>query len=97
MGNVEWEQNQNVVTVEENTVQLSGDVRFLKKEVKVQQIRLKEKVSYAEAVKLSGKDKPKEGRGNMEQRKVKEQQDKKNAWEEKKKTGHIHCSNKCYI
>lgn len=58
----------------------------LKKEVKVQQIRLKEKVSYAEAVKLAGKDKPsKEGRGNMEQRKVNEQQDKKKAWEEKKK------------
>lgn len=58
----------------------------LKKEVEVQQIRLKEKVSYADAVKLAGKDNQnKEGRGNIEQGKVNEQQDKKIAWKEKKK------------
>lgn len=54
--------------------------------MEVQQISLKEKVSYADAVKLAGKDNQnKEGRGNIEQGKVNEQQDKKIAWKEKKK------------
>ncbi len=85
MGSVVREQNQNVVTGGNHSVAYWG-CEVLKEEVEVQQIRLKEKVSYADAVKMAGKEKQnKGGRGNIDQGKVNDQQDKKNAWKEKKK------------
>ena len=67
----------SVVTVE---------VKVLKKEVEIQQIKEKEKESYAEAAKMTGQKKlNREGSYNKEQVAAKKQQDKKNAWIEKKK------------
>lgn len=57
----------------------------LKKEVEVQQIRVKEKISYAEAVKMVGENKKhKEGGCSKEQVVGRKQQDEK-AWVEKRK------------
>lgn len=58
----------------------------LKKEVEVQQIRVKEKVSYAEAVKMAGENKKhKEEGGSKEQVVRRKEQDEKKNWVEKKK------------
>lgn len=58
----------------------------LRKEMGVQQIRVRQKVSYTEAVKLAGQKKQnKEGGYKKEQVAAKEQQDEKKALIEKKK------------
>ena len=56
----------------------------LKREVEVQQIRVRGKVSYAEAVKMAGQKRQVEGEGGREIEVVKQQQEKQKVWREKK-------------
>ena len=58
----------------------------MRREVEVQQIRRKEKITYAEAVRIAGQEKQSKDAGyNKEQMAAEEKLDKKKTWIEKKK------------